>query len=98
VEAETTGARKGVEDAEEVAQQEQKETKKSEHTRMMNREAEKKFLGIIVSIGDSMSDLARSDDGENRGNEVDEEAEQGLLSEDEQPSWVMGTITKSVQW
>jgi len=52
---------------------------------------------MLVAIGDSLSDLASSDDGEDREDEDDEETEQGKLSEDDEPGWLMGTITKAVQ-
>ena len=69
---ETTVARKYVEDAEAAGQQEQETTKKAEHARLTNREAKKKFQYIVVAIGDSMSDIARSNDGDDRQEEVDE--------------------------
>ena len=52
---------------------------------------------MLVAIGDSLSDLASSDDGEDGEDDDDEETEQGKLSEDDEPGWVMGTITKTVQ-
>jgi len=52
---------------------------------------------MLVAIGDSLSDLPSSDDGEVGEEEDDEETEQGKLSEDDEPGWVMGTITKTVQ-
>ena len=52
---------------------------------------------MLVATGDSLSDLASSDNGENGEDEDDEETEQGKLSEDDEPSWVMGTIFKTVQ-
>jgi len=56
-------------------------------------EPEKTFQEMMVAIGDSLSDLASSDDGEDEEDEDDEETEQGQLSEDDEPGWVMGTIT-----
>jgi hypothetical protein len=50
----------------------------------------------MASIGDSLSDLASSDDGED-GEHEDEETEQGKLSKDDKPGWMMGTISKMVQ-
>jgi len=50
----------------------------------------------MAAIGESLSDLASSDDGED-GEDEDEETAQGKLSEDDEPGWVMGTITKTVQ-
>jgi len=52
---------------------------------------------MLVAIGDSLSDLASSDNGVDGEDEDDEETEQGKLSEDDEPGWVMGTITKTVQ-
>jgi len=52
---------------------------------------------MLVAIGDSLSDLASSDDGEDGEDEDDAETEQGKLSEDDEPGWVMGTITQTVQ-
>jgi hypothetical protein len=52
---------------------------------------------MIVAIGDSLSAIASSDNGHRGVNGDDEETEQGQLSEDDEPSWVMGTITKTVQ-
>jgi len=62
-----------------------------------SREPEKNLEEMLVAIRDSLSDLASSDDGEDGEEEDDEETEQGNLSEDDEPSWVMGTITKMVQ-
>jgi hypothetical protein len=64
---------------------------------LTSREPEKTLEEMLVAIGDSLSDLASSDDGEDGEEEDDEEAVQGHLSEDDQPGWVMGTITKTVQ-
>ena len=53
---------------------------------------------MLNAIGDSLSDLATSDDeqdGEAREDQ-EEDTELGKLSDDE-PGWVMGTISKNVQ-
>jgi len=97
VERETAGARKRVEDAEAVVQQEQDDMTHAAIVGLTSREPEKTFEEMLVAIGDSLSDLASSDDGEDGEEEDDEETEQGNLSEDDEPSWVMGTITKTVQ-
>jgi hypothetical protein len=41
---------------------------------------------MLVAIGDSLSDVASSDDGENGEDEDDEEFAQGKLCEDENPA------------
>jgi phospholipase/lecithinase/hemolysin len=63
---------------------------------MMSRVLGKTFEEMLVVIGDSLSDLASSDDGEDGEDEDDEETEQGKRSEDDEPGWVMGTITTTV--
>jgi len=97
VERETAGARKRVEDAEAAVQKDQDAMTHAEVAGLTSRKPEKSFEGMLVTIGDSLSDLASSDDGEDGEDEDDEETEQGKLSEDDGPSWVMGTITKTVQ-
>jgi len=96
VERETAGARKRVEEAEAAVQQEQDDMVHSEIAGLTSREPEKTFEEMMAAIGDSLSDLAGSDDGED-GEDEDKETEQGKLSEDDEPGWVMGTITKTVQ-
>jgi len=64
---------------------------------LMSRNPGKSFEEMLVAIGDSLSDLASSDVGEDGEDEDNEETEQGKPSEDDEPSWVMGTITKMVQ-
>jgi len=93
---ETAGARTGVEDAEAALQQEQDDMKHAEMVGLRNRELKKKSKEMMIAIGDSLSDLASPDDGEEGEYEDDEETEQGKLSEDDKPGWVMGPITKTV--
>jgi len=52
---------------------------------------------MIVAIGDSLSVLASSNNGEDGEDEDDEETEKGQLSEDDEPGWVKGTITQTGQ-
>jgi len=52
---------------------------------------------IIVAIKDSLGDLANANDVEDGVDEDDEDTWLGKLSEDEEPGWVMGTISKTVQ-
>jgi hypothetical protein len=97
VERETAGARKRVEDAEAAVQQEQDDMTHAEITGLTSREPERTFEEMLVAIGHTLSDLASSDHGEDGEDEDDEETEQGKLSDDDEPGWVMGTITKMVQ-
>jgi len=97
VERDTARARKRVEDSEAVVQHEQEDMKHAEIAGLMTSEPEKTFEVMMAAIGDSLSDLASSDNEEDGDDEDDEETEQGKLSEDDEPGWVMGTITKTVQ-
>jgi hypothetical protein len=97
VERETAGARKRVEDAEAAVQQEQDNMTHAELAGLRSSKPEKTFEEMLVAIGDSQSDLATSDDREDGEDEDDEETEQSKLSEDDEPGWVTGTITKTVQ-
>jgi hypothetical protein len=76
-----------------VIQQEQDEMVHTEIAVLTSREPKKTFVEMMAAIGDSLSDLASSDVWEDREDEY-EETEQGKLSEDDEPGWVMGTITK----
>jgi len=71
----------------------------TEIARMTSKDCAKKFGEMLVAIGDSLSDLASSDDGEDGEAEDDDETEQGKLSQDDKPGWAMDTIMKTVkQW
>jgi len=54
---------------------------------------------MLNAIGDSLSNLASSDNKQDGEDEEDDEAdtELGKLSDDDEPGWVMGTISKTVQ-
>jgi len=97
VERETAGARKRVEDAEAAVQQEPDDMMNAEIAGLISREHEKTLEEMLVAVGDSLSDLASSDDGEDGEDEDDEETEQGNLSEDDEPCWVMTTSAQTVQ-
>jgi hypothetical protein len=69
----------------------------ADRERSTTRKAEKTFQKMLNAVGDSLSDLASSDDekdGEHKEEENDTEL--GKLSEDDEPGWVMGTISKTV--
>ena len=79
-----------------MVQQEEKDTRKAENVGLTDGKPGKIFEEMMVATRDSLSDLASSDDGEDGQDEDDEEPEQGQVSEDDEPGWVMGTITKTV--
>jgi hypothetical protein len=62
----------------------------------MSREPGRTVEEIMDAIKDSLSDVASSDDGED-GEDEDAETQQGKLRDDDEPGWVMGTISKWVQ-
>jgi len=93
----SAGSIKRVEDAEAAVQQEQDDRRIAEYNGLTNREPKKSCQEMIVAIGDSLSDFESSNDGEDGDDEDDEVTQQGQLSEDEEPGWVMGTITKRGQ-
>jgi len=52
---------------------------------------------MLVAIGDSLSNLPCTNNGKDQEDEDDAVREQGKLSEDDEPGWVTGTISKMVQ-
>jgi hypothetical protein len=97
VKRETAAARKHVEDAKAAVQQEQDDLKYAEIAGFTNKEPQSTGEEILIAIGDSLSDLASSNHGEDGQDEDDEETELGKLSEDAKPGWLMATMTKTVQ-
>jgi len=97
IERETAAASKWVEDAEAAVQQGQDDTTNAENAGLTNTEPTETFQEMMVPIWDSLSDHSSSNNGEDGEVEDDKETEQGERSEDNQPGWVMGTITKTVQ-
>ena len=98
MERETAMARKRVEKAETAIKQKQKDMSNVEKVGLTTRKPEKTFEEILNAIGDSLSHLASSDNEEDAGDEEEaDDTEQGKLSEDYEPGWVIGTITKTVQ-
>jgi len=96
VERETAVARKRVQDAETAIMQ---QMMTAENGGATTGKPETTFEKMLNAIGDSLSDLASSDDEQNGEDEEDDEedTELGKLSDDDEPGWVMGTITKTVQ-
>jgi hypothetical protein len=91
------GAKKRIEDTEAGVEQEQDDMTHAEIGILTSRAPEKTLEKMLVAIGDSLSDLVSSDQWEDGEDEDGGEPEQGKLSDDEQPGWVMDAITKTVQ-
>jgi hypothetical protein len=85
LERETAGANKRLEDAEAEAQQAQDNMWDGELAGLTSREPQMSFEEILAAIGDSLSDLASSNNGED-GEDEYEETKQGKLSDDDTPS------------
>jgi len=96
VERDTAVARMRVEDAEAAIRQGQAGTGTAENPGLMNREPKQTLEEMMAAIGDSVSDLASCGNGEDGEDEQDAKTEQGKLSEDDEPGWVMGAIAKMV--
>jgi len=100
VDWETAVASKQIEDAQTAIGQEQKDMRNAEKAGLTTREPETTFEEILNTIGDHLSNYASSDTGEDGDDENgdEEDPELGKLSEDDKPGWVMGTISKTVQY
>jgi len=96
VERETAVARKRVQDAETAIMQ---DMTTAENGGATTGKPETMFEEMFNAIGDSLSDLASSDDEQDGEDEEDneEDTELGKLSDNDEPGWVMGRITKTVQ-
>jgi hypothetical protein len=96
VERETAVARKRVQDAETVIIQ---DMTTAENGCATTGKPKTSSDDMFNAIGDSLSDLASSDDNQDGEDEADDEGdtELGKLSDDDEPGSVMGTITKTVQ-
>jgi hypothetical protein len=80
-----------------VVEQEQDDMMHAEVKGLTSRNPDKTFEEMLVPIRESLSDLASYDNGDNGDDEDNEETEQGKVSIDDEPGWVRGTITKTVQ-
>jgi len=70
-----------------------------EKARSTTTKPEIPFEEMLNAIGDSLSDLVSSEDEEDGEDEDDDEEDTGhrKLSEDDEPGWVIGTISKTEQ-
>jgi len=99
VNQETAVAKKQVEDSETPIQQEQDDMRSADIVGLTARKSEETYEGLLNAIGDSLSDIGCFDDGEDGEDEdnYEENSEPRKLGEDDDPRWVMSTITKTVQ-
>ena len=99
VERETAVARKRVQDAETAIMHELNDTITAESAGTTTEKAERTFEEMLNAIGDGLSHLASSDDEQDGEDEeyYEDDTQLGKLSDDDEPGWVMGTISKTVQ-
>jgi len=100
VESETAVARKRVEDAETASKHKQDDMRNAGKVGLTATKPETTFQEMLNAIGDSLSNLASSAIGEDREDEDDndEDPAGGKLTEDDEPRWVMGRISTTVQY
>ena len=100
MERETAVASKRVEDAETAIKQTQDDMGNAEKAGLTTTKPERTFEEMLNAIGDRQIYLASSNNGENGEDEDDDEDDPagGKLSEDDEPRWVRGTISKTVQY
>jgi len=99
VERESAVARKRVPDAEKAIMQGLNNIPTAENVGATTGNPETTFEELLNAMGDSLSDLASSDeeqDGEDEEYDKDD-TELGKLSDNDEPRWVMGTISKTIQ-
>jgi len=96
VEKETAGAKKRVRDGAAAIRQYQGDTEAAENEGLTSREPEQTCHQMMVAIGDSVRNITSPDHGDDGEDEDDKETKQGQLSEDDEPGWVMGRITRTV--
>jgi len=79
--------------------EEQEAMRNAEKAGSTTRMPENTCQEMFYAIRDSLSDLARSDNEDDVEEEADDEAdtELGNRGEDDGPSWVMGTVSNTVQ-
>jgi len=96
VKRETAVARKRVQDAETALM---RDMTTAENECATTGKPETTFGEMFNAIGDSLSNFASSDDEQDEEDEEDDEEDtaRGKLSDDDEPCWVMGTITETVQ-
>jgi len=98
VERETSVARKRVQNAETAIMQEREDMCTAENAGATTREPEETFEELLNSIGDSSNDVGCSDDEHDGEHEEDNEQDPECSKpSDDEPGWVMGTISKTVQ-
>jgi len=98
VDRETAVVRKRVEDAETAIVPKQEDMRNAETAGLTTRKHDETLEEMMYAFGDGVSDVASfiiEEDGEDEADD-EEDTELGKVSEDDEPGWVMGTITNTV--
>ena len=93
-------ARKRDKDTQTTIQPVQDDMRNAEKAGLTTTKPETTFEEMLNAIRDSLSVLPSSDDEEDWDDQDDDEEDSagGKLSEDDEPGWMMGTISKTVQY
>jgi len=91
-------ARQQVHSAEKVTIQKHDDISNAESVGSTSAMPQEPVLEMLNAIGDSLSDRASSDDEEHSDDAEDDEEDRelGKLSQNDEPGWVMGTISNTV--
>jgi len=97
---ETTVARQRVQDAETAMELEQDDMRNAENAGLTTTKPGTTFEEMLNAIGESLRNLPSCNDRDKCGDEDDDESDpaRGKLSKDDEPGWVMGTISGTVQY
>jgi len=99
VERETTVARQRAQNAQTAIMEKLKDITTAENTGTTTRKHKTTVEEMSNAIGDRPSDLASSDDDQDGDDKEDDEDDTmlGKLSVDDEPGWVMGSISNTVR-
>jgi len=92
-------ARQWVEEAETASKQEQEDMRSAEKVELNTRKSETTYKVMLNTISNGLRDLGSSTNQQDGDDKEDnqEDTALGKMNEDEESSWVMGTISKTVQ-
>ena len=92
-------ARERVQDAETEMMQEMDDMRYDDKARSTTTQPESMFAELLNTIWDSLSNHAKPEDEEDGEEEVDDEEDTdlGKLTEDDEPGWVMSTVSNTLQ-
>jgi hypothetical protein len=95
---ETAAARQRVDDGETATKHGQEDMSNAEKAALTTTKPEMTIEQMLNAIGDTLGDHAHSDNRKDGDHQDDhkQDPQLGKLSEDDKPSWVIGTLSKTV--